>query len=80
MLLLNRKKGERIIIGDNIEITIIEVQGESVKLGIAAPRSVSVYRKEIYDDIVRSNRQAVDNMADIGEKIKVLQEIVRKDD
>jgi carbon storage regulator len=80
MLLLNRKKGERLIIGDNIEITVIDVQGESVKLGISAPRSVSVYRKEIYDDIVRSNRQAVENMAEIGEKIKVLQDIIRKDD
>lgn len=80
MLLLNGKKGERLIIGDNIEITVIDVQGESVKLGISAPRSVSVYRKEIYDDIVRSNRQAVENMAEIGEKIKVLQDIIRKDD
>ncbi|MEQ8176005.1 MAG: carbon storage regulator CsrA [Syntrophomonadaceae bacterium] len=80
MLLLNRKKGEMLIIGDNIEISIIDVQGETVKLGIAAPRSVSVYRKEIYDDIVRSNRQAVGNMVDIGDKIKVLQDIVRKED
>ncbi|MEN6390753.1 MAG: carbon storage regulator CsrA [Syntrophomonas sp.] len=80
MLILNRKKGERVIIGDNIEITVIDVQGESVKLGISAPRSVSVYRKEIYDDIVRSNRQAVENMEDIGEKIKVLQGIVRKNE
>ena len=80
MLLLNRKKGERLIIGDNIEIIVLDVQGESVKLGISAPRSVSVYRKEIYDEIVRSNRQAVENMAEIGDKIKVLQDIVRKDD
>lgn len=80
MLILNRKKGERLIIGDNIEITVIDVQGESVKLGITAPRSVSVYRKEIYDDIVRSNRQAVENMVEIGEKIKVLQDIIRKED
>lgn len=80
MLLLNRKKGERLIIGDNIEITVMEVQGESVKLGISAPRSVSVYRKEIYDEIVRSNRQAVENMEEIGEKIKVLQDIIRKED
>lgn len=80
MLLLNRKKGERVVIGDNIEITVVEVQGESVKLGISAPRSVSVYRKEIYDDIVRSNRQAVGNMDEIVEKIKVLQDIIRKDD
>ncbi|MEN6348136.1 MAG: carbon storage regulator CsrA [Syntrophomonas sp.] len=80
MLLLNRKKGEKLIIGDNIEITVMEVQGESVKLGISAPRSVSVYRKEIYDEIASSNRQAVENMVEIGEKIKVLQDIVRKDD
>ena len=48
MLALSRKKDEAIIIGNDIEIKIIEVKGEQVKLGISAPKSVPVYRKEVY--------------------------------
>ncbi len=58
MLVLNRKKGEAIIIGSNIEIYVLEVQGDNIKIGIEAPREVSVYRKEIYQEIVEANRQA----------------------
>ncbi len=55
MLVLSRKPEESIRIGDEIEVTVIEVRGDVVKLGISAPRSVSVYRKEIYDAIQREN-------------------------
>ncbi len=51
MLVLSRKKDESIIIGDDIEITIIDVRGDKVRLGINAPRNISVHRKEVYDAI-----------------------------
>jgi len=51
MLVLSRGKDESIIIGDDIEITITDIRGDKVRLGIRAPRSVSVHRKEIYEAI-----------------------------
>ena len=58
MLVLTRKKNESIIIGDNIEIYIIDVCGDQVRLGVKAPRSVAVHRKEIYSEIQEENRRA----------------------
>lgn len=58
MLALTRKTGERIVIGDNIVITVVDVKGESVRLAIEAPQSVTIYRGELYDAIARENRQA----------------------
>jgi carbon storage regulator len=58
MLVLSRKKGQTLIIGDEIVVTILEVDGDKVKLGVEAPRSVSVYRKEVYDAIVAENKLA----------------------
>ena len=58
VLALTRKKGESIIISDNIEIVVIGIQGEQVKLGINAPRSIAVNRKEIYDQIVEANKES----------------------
>ena len=60
MLALSRKKNEAIVVNNNIEITILEVKGEQVKLGIAAPREVPVYRKEVYLQIQNATREAVD--------------------
>ena len=60
MLALSRKKNEAIVINNNIEITILEVKGEQVKLGIAAPKEVPVYRKEVYLQIQDATREAVD--------------------
>ncbi len=51
MLVLSRQKDESIIIGDNVEIVIVDIRGGKVRIGINAPRSVSVHRKEIYDAI-----------------------------
>ena len=48
MLALTRKVGESIIIDNNIEITVLEVKGEQVKLGISAPKEIAIFRKEIY--------------------------------
>ncbi|MCL2564841.1 MAG: carbon storage regulator CsrA [Defluviitaleaceae bacterium] len=58
MLALTRKKGESIIIGDDIEITVLSVQGDQVKLGVRAPRSVPVHRREIYEQIQQANRES----------------------
>ena len=58
MLALSRKLGESIIIDNDIEITILEVKGDQVKIGISAPKSVSIYRKEIYLQIQESNQEA----------------------
>jgi carbon storage regulator len=58
MLVLSRKKGEAIVIGDNIELTVIGVEGDTVKLGIVAPKEVEVYRKELYLSIQQYNKEA----------------------
>lgn len=59
MLALSRKQGESVVIGNDIEITILEVKGDQVKVGISAPKSVPIYRKELYTQIQQSNREAV---------------------
>ena len=59
MLALSRKLNESIIIGNEIEITVLEVKGDQVKIGINAPKSVPIYRKEIYLQIKESNQEAV---------------------
>lgn len=59
MLALSRKKNEAIVIDNNIEITILEVKGDQVKIGINAPKEVLVYRKEVYMQIQESNKEAV---------------------
>ncbi|MCH5255261.1 MAG: carbon storage regulator CsrA [Lachnospiraceae bacterium] len=59
MLALSRKKSEALIINNNIEITVLEIKGEQVKLGISAPKEVPVYRKEVYIQIQNANEEAV---------------------
>lgn len=59
MLALSRKKSEALIINNNIEITVLEIKGEQVKLGISAPKEVPVYRKEVYVQIQDANTEAV---------------------
>ncbi len=58
MLALSRKKGEALVINNNIEVTILEIKGEQVKLGISAPKEVPVYRKEVYVQIQEANKEA----------------------
>lgn len=59
MLALSRKKNEAIIINNNVEVTILEVKGDQVKIGITAPKDVPVYRKEVYLQIEEANRESV---------------------
>ena len=59
MLALSRKKNEALIVNNNIEITVLEIKGEQVKLGISAPKEVPGYRKEVYVQIQEANQEAV---------------------
>ncbi|MBR4027871.1 MAG: carbon storage regulator CsrA [Lachnospiraceae bacterium] len=56
MLALTRKKGEALMINNNVEITVLEVRGDQVKLGISAPKDVPIYRKEVYLQIQEENK------------------------
>jgi len=58
MLVLTRKKGQSLMIGQDVEIAIIDIQGDQVRLGINAPRSVSIHRKEVFDEIIQENKEA----------------------
>lgn len=59
MLVLTRKLNESIMIGDDVEITVVELKGDQVKLGISAPKEVGIYRREVYLTISEENKQAV---------------------
>ena len=63
MLALSRKVNESIIIDNNIEITVLEIKGEQVKLGISAPKSIPVYREEVYAQIKEANKEAATDVA-----------------
>lgn len=69
MLIITRKAGESIMIGDDIEITISKVDDGSVKIGINAPRDVTILRKELYEEIEKENKEAsninIDNLKNI---------------
>lgn len=58
MLVLTRKKGQSLMIGNEIEISIVDIQGDQVRIGINAPRNVSIHRKEVFEEIQQENRQA----------------------
>lgn len=58
MLALSRKKNEAVIINNNIEVTVLEVKGDQVKIGISAPKEVPIYRKEVYIQIQQANKEA----------------------
>ncbi|HEY8353595.1 MAG TPA: carbon storage regulator CsrA [Methylophilaceae bacterium] len=67
MLVLTRKVGESIVIGQDIEVTVLEVRGEQVKLGIRAPRTVAVHRKEVYLAIQAENREAARSVGELAQ-------------
>ncbi|QYR22112.1 carbon storage regulator CsrA [Paenibacillus sp. sptzw28] len=59
MLILTRKKGQSIIINNNIEILISAVDGDQIKIGIRAPEEISIFRKEVYEEVQQTNQEAV---------------------
>ena len=69
MLALTRKKGESLVINNNIEITVLEIRGDQVKIGISAPKEVPVYRKEVY---LQNENKAALNATDAMEALKNL--------
>lgn len=67
MLILARKIGQKIVIGDDIHVTVIEVRGEQVRLGITAPRAISVHRQELWDQISDENQKAlIETISDLS--------------
>lgn len=64
MLVLSRQRDETIMIGDEIEITVVDIRGDKVRLGIDAPRAVQVHRKEVYEAIKRENADATEVCVD----------------
>ncbi len=72
MLALSRKQGEAVVIGSDVEITVLEIKGEQVKLGIAAPKSVPIYRKELYVQMKEANQEAIKQANAIEELQKLL--------
>ncbi|MBU0568674.1 carbon storage regulator CsrA [bacterium] len=69
MLVLARKRDQSIVIGDDVEVIIVDVHGDQVKLGITAPRHIPVHRKEIYEEIQRENIRAAQSKAEGLEKL-----------
>ncbi|RDY28916.1 carbon storage regulator [Romboutsia weinsteinii] len=67
MLVITRKKGESILIGDDIEIQVSKIEDGSVKLAISAPKSKTILRKEVYEKVEKENRQAIIKDIDISD-------------
>lgn len=65
MLILSRKINEKIMIGEDISLTIIEIRGDQVKVGVEAPKSVKVFRQEVYDAIQKENKAAATSIANL---------------
>ncbi|KQB77373.1 MULTISPECIES: carbon storage regulator CsrA [Clostridium] len=70
MLIITRKKGESIMIGDDIEITISKIDDGSVKIGIEAPRNINILRKELYEEVEKENKEAVNINLNILKNLK----------
>lgn len=73
MLVLTRKVNQSIVIGDDIEVIVLEVRGEQVRIGVRAPKSISVHRKEIYEQICQENLNAAsvstDDLSSLQERL-----------
>lgn len=78
MLVLTRKAGEGIIIGDNIRVSVVEVRGGGIRIGIDAPQEMKIHRQEVYDRILKENREATQwQLVDLSDVSDLLQS--RKD-
>ncbi|MEY8303839.1 carbon storage regulator CsrA [Anaerosalibacter bizertensis] len=75
MLILTRKKDESIVIGDNVEVKVLEINDGKVKLGIEAPKNIDIIRKELYENIQEENKKA----SEININLDMLKEIIKKD-
>lgn len=75
MLVIGRKKGESLLIGEDIEITVVKVENGTVKLSINAPRSVSILRKELYVEVTSENRKVTTNDLSVLKTLKTLKKI-----
>ena len=71
MLVLTRKTGEAIQIGDDIEITVVSIKGDQIKLGINAPKNIEIHRKEIYLEIQKENEDASKGILDLFSVLKM---------
>jgi len=79
VLALTRKVGESIIINNDIEVIIVEVKGDQVRIGIKAPKSVRILRKEIFDEIQYENRESANTTTDMSEdRVKNLELMMKK--
>ncbi len=76
MLVLSRQRDETIMIGDDVEITVVDIRGDKVRLGITAPREIQVHRKEVYDAIKRENAEAsqvkLDDVSELDKNLRKL--------
>lgn len=70
MLVITRKKGESILIGDNIEITVTKIEDGSVKLSIDAPREITILRKELYKEVEEENKMAAEFNLEVIKNLK----------
>jgi carbon storage regulator len=80
MLVLARRTNESIMIGDDIEVVVIDIKGDQVKLGIKAPKKVTVHRKEIYDEIKQENIAAISSTPFKPDTLRDLSEFFKKSD
>lgn len=78
MLALSRKVNESIMLGNDIEVTVLEIKGDQVKIGIKAPKNVSIFRKEIYLQIEEENKKAAEQTADRETIEKTLDTLLKK--
>jgi len=75
MLILKRKLGESIIIDDQIEVQVVSVEGETVKLGISAPQHIQILRKELVESILQENKKAGSQMLDQAALLQLLHNV-----
>jgi carbon storage regulator len=80
MLVLSRQRDETIMIGDDVEITVVDIRGEKVRLGITAPHHVPVHRKEVYEAIKRENKAIAEANGQSPDGVESLAERKKKDD